>query len=246
MLIETFLSLIHRYITPKISHIDILTRQNKLLYASSEKLPPKKNRRWRRCSTAAGGSWWMEETDRQTQSFRGRETEVERGRETCYATRQSPNILVWNYLSCELKDLSLSGVWTGLRHGEFNGHTAYTVLTHKRVSFISSFLWTVKQLYLVFTASWLGSSSEIWALQRARQRQQESAKSGRERCADDATGGWTGIGCVVTDCMKASTADVEKIWGEDLEKAGAKRLGHFRFSNSADCMPACHFRNSLN
>lgn len=31
------------------------------------------------------------------------------------------------------------------------------------------------------------------------------------RCADDATGGWTGMGCVETDCMKAATADVVKI-----------------------------------
>lgn len=43
MLIETFLSLIHTYTATKISHIDILTRQNKLLYASSEKLPPTKS-----------------------------------------------------------------------------------------------------------------------------------------------------------------------------------------------------------
>lgn len=59
------------------------------------------------------------------------------------------------------------------------------------------------------------------------------------RCADDATGGWTGIGCVETDCMKASTADVEKIWGEDLQKGGLRGWATFDFPTLLTvCLPA--------
>lgn len=82
MLIETFLSLIHTYITPKISHIDILTRQNKLLYASSEKLPPKKTideEDVRQLPAVVDG--WKRQTDRQIEKQRVIEGEGDRGRE---------------------------------------------------------------------------------------------------------------------------------------------------------------------